>query len=171
MNVDYASTPTLATSRDLVLLQSSLEYALPADYTVFLTRFGSGSLALNEYVGSTEVARDIAIHKFFTVTELVDPHAWWIGRVPEGFLPIADSAGGNLICLALHDEDRGAVYFWDHSWEAEEDEIPDMRNMTLVATSFTDFLVNLQPVTTNELGPTGTGWIDADFARELGLSQ
>lgn len=151
-------------------MEESLGRTLPTAYATFLTEFGGGPLALNKYVGETEVADDISVRRFFTVAELADPQAWWIDRVPESFLPVADSAGGNLICLALGAESHGSVYFWDHNWEAEEDETPDMRNMTVVTTGFSDFLDNLREATLDGPEPEGTGWIDPDFARELGLN-
>lgn len=167
MNVNFDSRPIPAEPQELARLEESLGRGLPAAYATFLTEFGGGPLALNEYVGATEAAGDISVRRFFTAAELADPQAWWTGRVPEDFLPVADSAGGNLIYLALGQEDQGSIYFWDHNWEAEEDESPDMRNMTVVATDFTDFLDNLRASTLDGPEPKGTGWIDPDFAREI----
>ena len=35
-------------------------------------------------------------------------------RIPEGVLPIAHDAGGNLVCLDVAGKFPGSVWFWDH---------------------------------------------------------
>lgn len=67
------------------------------------------------------------------------------GRVPEEMLPIASDSGGNLLLLSLKGKDRGAVFFWDHEMEAEdEDEQPYYENIQLLSRNFDDFLKTLK---------------------------
>ncbi len=61
-------------------------------------------------------------------------------RYPPGFIPIARCEGGDLILMST---DSGAIYFWEHEFEADDGIIPDLSNMTLVATGLRDFLQNL----------------------------
>jgi hypothetical protein len=63
-------------------------------------------------------------------------------RLLENLVAIAHDPGGNLICLSVVGEDRGAVYFWDH--EKEED-VATSRNVRLIAPSFNEFLEKLEP--------------------------
>ena len=170
MQVAFTSGPVQASAEELAALTEAVG-AVPADYARFLADVGSGQLALNEYAGESEVAADIAVGIVYAPGEIGDPEAWWVDRVPAGFIGIAESAGGNLICLSLGSEDQGAVYFWDHNWEAEDGEVPDMSNMTLVAHSFSEFIDALRPVDMSQVPESeGTAWIDPEFARELGLS-
>jgi hypothetical protein len=61
-------------------------------------------------------------------------------RIPPAFFPIATDAFGNLILLSCRDEDRGAIYFWDHE---KESDVPSMTNMFRVANSFSEFVEHL----------------------------
>jgi hypothetical protein len=48
-----------------------------------------------------------------------------------------------LVCMAIDGPKRGAVYFWDHENEADNDEIPSNRNVHLIADAFGEFLDSL----------------------------
>lgn len=62
------------------------------------------------------------------------------GRIPEGFLPIGEDPGGNIICIG---GDNGeTVYFWFHEAETEP---PTMDNMYLIADTFQAFIDSLEP--------------------------
>lgn len=69
------------------------------------------------------------------------------GRLPTGFLAIADDPYSNEICInCTPGLDYGAVYFWDHEMEAAifEDLTPDAaENYHLIADSFPDLLTCL----------------------------
>ncbi|MFD2299298.1 SMI1/KNR4 family protein [Paracidovorax citrulli] len=63
------------------------------------------------------------------------------GRVPEEMLPIGSDSGGNLLLLSLKGKDRGAIFFWDHEMEAEdEDQQPYYENIKVLSKNFNDFL-------------------------------
>lgn len=67
------------------------------------------------------------------------------GRVPEEMLPIASDSGGSLLLLSLKGKDRGAIFFWDHEMEAEdEDEQPYYENIKILSRNFDDFLKSLK---------------------------
>jgi cell wall assembly regulator SMI1 len=69
-----------------------------------------------------------------------DRYKGHLPRVPDELVPIAHDPGGNLICIAVKGENRGAIYFWDHE---REEELPTYRNVHLVADSFNEFLESL----------------------------
>ncbi len=56
------------------------------------------------------------------------------GELPPSFVPIAESSGGNLVCVDKH----GIVYFWDH--ESMRDE-----GYWKVAETVNDFFDRLKP--------------------------
>lgn len=62
-------------------------------------------------------------------------------RIPEGYIPIAEAPGGNLIIISCRKKSRGRVFFWDHEGEPDvrgEDEVAS--NIYLIKNSFTDFI-------------------------------
>ncbi|WP_353613689.1 SMI1/KNR4 family protein [Mangrovibacter phragmitis] len=63
-------------------------------------------------------------------------------RIPLGFIPIAHDAGGNLVIMGLK-TDNNKVYFWDHEFEVDEGEQPNMDNVHLISQSFSIFLNDL----------------------------
>ncbi len=64
-------------------------------------------------------------------------------RIPDGFFPFGRDAFGNQMLLQLSGPGTGRVYFWDHEYESDDDEVPTMENMTLLADSFEEFLSGL----------------------------
>ena len=68
------------------------------------------------------------------------------GRVPDGLLPIVGDPFGNVLCIKLSPPARGSIDFWDHEREVDEDEEPNLQNMTMLADCFTDFLDGLTQI-------------------------
>jgi len=64
------------------------------------------------------------------------------GRVPDDYLPIADDPAGNLFCVTLRGDDKGAIYFWDHEHEREDPS--DRGNMYRVAGDIRELLSKLR---------------------------
>jgi hypothetical protein len=87
---------------------------------------------------------------------LVGTCARLVPLVELGFLPVADSAGGNPICVSLRLEDAGTIWFNDH--ELHDDE-PGA--LVKLANSWDAFLSATQPDETARQTPAGTakGWV------------
>lgn len=88
-------------------------------------------------------------------------------NMPECVIPIAESSGGNQICLGIHKAAKGRVYFWDH--ESELDESDELNGLTLVANSFRDFVDALTIEPEGEfLADDGVVdiWISPDLLRD-----
>lgn len=74
-------------------------------------------------------------------------------RMPEQCLPIGGDGGGNQIVMKLGGDHDGAIYYWDHNNEWDDEDYidegepvpPDLKwqNMTSVAPSFDAFLDSL----------------------------
>lgn len=121
---------------------------LPQDYRQFLLQYNGGNIApdcFNSVKGESvsAIRSFLGIHNDQT-RSLYHYLETYENRLPKRFLPIAFDAFGNLICLSLEGADRGAVYFWDHELEADEDESPETaENITLLSSSFSAFLQSL----------------------------
>ncbi|MBF5007664.1 SMI1/KNR4 family protein [Diaphorobacter caeni] len=61
-------------------------------------------------------------------------------RIPDRSLPIGSSPNGDVFLLSLRNDDFGAVLYWLHELEAEENGSEHFGNVKKVANSFTDFL-------------------------------
>ena len=67
-------------------------------------------------------------------------------RLPSELVAIAHDPGGNLVCVAVDGDQKGAIFFWDHEQECEDGEMPTYSNVYLIADSFSDFLSSLHTV-------------------------
>ena len=169
LNVAFTTESIKASAAELTRLQEEVARDIPTEYLEFLRDFGSGDLEANDLRLDVEVAGEVSVREFFSPERAIEQRHYWTDRVPADFLVIADSAGGNLICLSLHDqEDKfGAVYYWDHDSESGEDEEPDEENMTRITETLAEFLTALHPASDVELAEGTTGWIDPDFLKSL----
>jgi hypothetical protein len=68
--------------------------------------------------------------------------AQYAGELPASFVPIGESSGGNLICVA----GDGAVYLWDHEGQRNE-------GTWRIAASIDEFVNRLEP-DDSEIGST-----------------
>ncbi|WP_141732404.1 SMI1/KNR4 family protein [Oligoflexus tunisiensis] len=70
-------------------------------------------------------------------------------RMPDYLIAIGSDAGGNQIAMLLNNLAFGYVVYWDHENEVDFDDPEDaknpLRNCSLIAKSFTDFVAMLQP--------------------------
>lgn len=60
---------------------------------------------------------------------------------PSWFAPLATDPFGNYYGISAREEDRGAVWFWDH--EAGDEEEPQSALTVIVSPSMADFLEHL----------------------------
>lgn len=158
------------------LLEEETDASLPEDYRQFLLEFNGGEPEVNEFRVSDEQAA--GVNQFFGLTQRQEygdlrfQRRLMLGRVPENMLPIANAEGGNLVCIsvAVDRGDYGAIYFWDHELEAEEDEDPSYENLHKIADNFNDFWESLSKFDISKVvlkeGDVEEAWIDPDFLAE-----
>lgn len=133
------------TPEQLRSLELALRLTLPEEYRSFLAQYNDVRPEPNVYRAG-EVTT--GIEYFFGVSseenhDLVRQNrVTYAGRLPGKVLAIAYASGGNLICLNMSE---GSVYFWDHEKEATGDQDPNYTNMTKLASTFDEFITNLQP--------------------------
>ncbi|MBI3896718.1 MAG: SMI1/KNR4 family protein [Gammaproteobacteria bacterium] len=144
MTVQFTVLGEKLDASKIAAVEKKLGIQLPKEYRDFLLAHNVAIPERNKY--ETEQA-STNVSQFLGVSEnkdddLIAQSNSYDGRLPTDVLPIALAGGGNLICLNLQDK---AVFFWDHEQEANEDEVPSFDNMTFLAPSLKEFLVNLQP--------------------------
>ncbi|KMJ59120.1 hypothetical protein AB685_08645 [Bacillus sp. LL01] len=106
------------------LLDNNGGYAVP---NVFNVSDDQGESVLNAIYGIGDM--------YDSLEDFIDIYE---GRLPEGFIPIADDSNGNVICLGTDKKYYEKLYFWDHEKEAE-----DMSNMYFLANNIYEFLDSL----------------------------
>lgn len=142
MPVSYRREAPPATPADVERLEQRIGHELPPDYRNYLLTRDGGRLqdndqALKVVFGVREDAPDWA--KMFNKLDVFH------GRHPDWLVPVAQDEYGNLFALSVRDQDYGSVWFWDHEEEADEDEPPSEDNIELRASSWTEFMLSLQP--------------------------
>lgn len=128
------------------LEQFELEHNVkfPESYKNFLLKWNGGYVKPEIFMISDEQGRSV-LNVFFGIGDMYDNLADFIeileGRLPEGFIPIADDPSGNIICLGTKEPYYDQIYFWDHELESEDPN--DMSNMYFLANNINEFLDKL----------------------------
>lgn len=133
----------------ITALEQGWRIRLPKDYKNFLININGGKpkkklFTLKDQSNNSLIAGLFGISEEEDYNILTRYPSMLGDRIPTNMFPIADDQGGNFILLSVKEADRGKVYFWDHNWEAEEGQMPDYSNLTLIADSFDEFINNLK---------------------------
>lgn len=151
---------------------------LPKDYIDFLEKYNAGDPEPNVITDIACNERKYSVVSFFGTTknknfDIVLKYKMYSGRIPSKCIPIGGDPGGNLFCLNVNKNNSyGHVYFWNHEKEVDfpEGKI-DISNLTFLSKSFADFIMQIQPDTTNETEMNGYevvgGWINPDFIKKI----
>ncbi|MBD2800046.1 SMI1/KNR4 family protein [Xenorhabdus sp. M] len=125
--------------------------SLPNEYRLFLEKYNGGypEPSSFQFFDSDNIEDGSSVDRFLSLgcEKYHDLNQYFINykdRIPPNFLPIAHDPGGNLILISLN-HDKPAIFFWDHEFEADEDEgeLPNMSNVHFISHSFPDFLKRL----------------------------
>ena len=148
MPVELSECGAAITSADVVAFELRIGFELPADYRAFLLKYNGGRPGPN-MIRNAEIG-DCCVKQYFGIREeehfsLETKWQRMRQRVLADQLAIAIDDFGNLFCISVGTDDYGALYFWDHEWEAEEGEEPSYQNLTRLAVSFSDFWVRMEP--------------------------
>ena len=140
----------IATEEDVAEFEKQLKTSLPADYRQFLLTHNGGMpeasvFRINYELGEGIVNDFFGLHDGPNYASLRWHQEISRGRMPDILLPIGGDPGGNLICISLGTEDKGAIYFWEHEFEGDEGEEPIFDNVYRIADSFSQFLNELTP--------------------------
>jgi cell wall assembly regulator SMI1 len=144
-----------ASADEIERVESELGVELPGDYRAFLQRQNGGDLEENflppeadasaRYLYSAGPNDDDDIDDLVTAATFYSPDSPADPEIDPAYLPIGEDDGGNVVCLKVRGDDRGAVYFWAH--DAFEGTDPFER----LADSFGEFFEALRPIEELEL--------------------
>jgi len=138
----YLEIPNIASDADIRQVEEVLGVRFPADYRAVLQahqgqmpepsdfKVGRGNDVLSCLLHATPSVRDNQYH-LLSGYEIIRDY------LPPTVFPIAETPGGNKICLDYRtSSDAPVIIHWNH--ELDEDQA-----ITLLAPSFTDFLAKL----------------------------
>jgi len=174
LGVELSGKPAKSPEQQIAAVESLIGRPLPESYRQMLLTFKT-AFYFTENVGFTPIEPSPWAGEDGTldIVEFYGPKRGDSGlakavktfreQMPEAVIPIADSSGGNQICLGIEGEVQGKVFFWDH--EGESDDSQSFDDLTLVAESFEDFIERLEVLPEDELGDDGDYddddiWID-----------
>lgn len=125
-----------------------------ADYIDFLREQNGGSPSPyildtkdNQRVVNEFLAFKAPSRFYETIEKYLEVFA---GRIPSHMLPIASAGGGDLLLIDTGENKCGSIYYWDHNFEMDADEMNAenadeyFENIELVANSFTELLKKLR---------------------------
>ena len=131
---------------DLKNVENKIGYQLPDEYKSFLLKHNGGRPNLDgvrhngehfDYVGHFYAIRGEMYHD-----DLIHQIKEYKDMIPEGYLPIGESPGGDVFCISLKDPTKGALFHWDHE-EANYDGEPWEYNMINLSPSLNEFIKGL----------------------------
>ncbi len=148
MAVDFRQAFPPASEEEIDRVEGQLGVELPDDYRNFLRSHNGGWLEDNFLPGQNASARylfsagdngdeDIfdleEAADFYSVASEADP------VIPPDLLPVGQDSFDNVLCLMVHGDDRGAVYFWEHDVPVENG------GLVRIAGSFEQLYKELRP--------------------------
>lgn len=134
---------------DIQLLSDKYGVFLPEEYAAFLLRHNGGRPEPRRYIKTGpkgEIYFDFEINVFFgigkddTSYDILTMFDIYCERIPEELLPIAHDGISNIICIGVDKQYLGKIYIWWADKEVDEGEEPNFDNITLMETSFSDFV-------------------------------
>jgi cell wall assembly regulator SMI1 len=141
------------TSKDIEKTETKLGIQFPAEYKAFLLRHNGGRPAKEWFPKPRNPSDGVLLHYFLAVTReetssISEHAARFRDRIPAALLPIARTAGGNVICVGVATPHLGKVYLWDHEREEEvaRGSKPSWNNVELLASSLGEFVAGLTDI-------------------------
>lgn len=130
-------------TREVARAEQDLGVRLPAAYRAFVLAHNGGypepaAFFRHDPLGGAAVTG--AVNELYEVDELRRMLGLYLGRIPDGLLPIGDDLDGNQLLLGLDGRNAGRVYLWTH---ADEHRPPTFGNVWFIADSFDRFLRDL----------------------------
>jgi hypothetical protein len=160
MNIEFSRRFEMTDNARLSQFEAQHGFRFPSDYRDFLLKHNGGMPVNNRFISkyfgpqNTFVVRRILPLAdkekvgFENLESVLTTLTVEQRRIPAGMVPIASDGFGNLFLIAVSHADTGKIFFWDHEREADPDDDEVLahppRNLSLVADTFTEFLVSLK---------------------------
>ncbi len=144
--MEFVESNNPINENDLRIVEDKIGYHLPEEYKTFLLKYNGGRPSVDgvrhndqhfDYVGYFYAIRGEMYHD-----DLVRQIKEYKDMIPEGYLPIGESPGGDVFCISFKEPTKGALFHWDHE-EANYDGEPWEHNMTNLSSSLNEFLEGL----------------------------
>ncbi len=150
MNFEMRDCKPSLTETEVERVEQKWGFVFPVEYRRFLLMYNGGRPNLECFrfkggsYGDSMIDWFLAIYdgKYNNFERCYNVFKVKEKRLLDNLVPIARDPGGNLICISVSSEDRGAIYFWDH--EKEQDEATS-KNVSLIADNFDEFISKLEP--------------------------
>jgi hypothetical protein len=148
MSIQILQSYASVSETELREFEKAQNLELPKDYREFLLAHNGGkpkpakfNVLIDNFKNTSRVMRFLGLHnsEYYSLSKYLKIYS---KRIPYQLLPIATELSVDLICLSVHGNDYGVVYFWDHDWEVTDQE-PNYENVHFMADSFTTFLSSL----------------------------
>ena len=129
------------------------DFQFPQEFVDYLKKYNDAELELNvfEFEDNADCVRYFYGTTDETYNDISEQYEVFKDRMPKKCVPIADTEGGNQVCMSLNKGTYGKIYYWDHeTMDTDDDEecVLCFEDMCFLANSFNEFLKNLQPDTT-----------------------
>lgn len=110
------------------------------DYVYYLMKYGNdyikdGYKLVPNFDENVQIEIDSIFGLYMDENCLIDKLEDYKDILPNNLFPIADVAGGDLICLGKSEDKKNKVYLWKHDKNVE--------NILLLANSFYDFIMRI----------------------------
>ena len=132
--------------KDIGRLEKDLSINFPDEYVEFILKHNGGCIFPDGVKVNGEhfdfVSHLYAIRNEMAYDDLLTKINEYSGMILEHYLPFGESPGGDVFCFSLLQNEFGSVYHWDHE-QANYDGDPWEYNMTLLASSFNEFIESL----------------------------
>lgn len=152
MEIQISKSGSQLSENDVLNLEKQIGQIIPLPYRNFLLIHNGGSPKKRNFKVRYDDGRndmDVSLDWFLGINVSYGISIEWHvseyqHRLPSELFPIATDPGGNLICISSSGEKIGAIYYWDHEEENEDEQPPTYNNVYLLADTFDDFLNLLQ---------------------------
>lgn len=146
----------------------------PKSYVEFLEKYNGGFPDRNIIEISGSEFNSISITSFFGLHEggiddLISQNKVYSGRIHVGYVPIARTEGGNIVCINLLPTGYGKIFLWDHDSELLLETPIGEDQLIFISDTFDDFLDEMKLVDEDENQDyeVQSVWIDPDFLKSL----
>lgn len=151
--------------------EKRIGFDFPVSYVRFLERYNAARPVQNIVRLNHAFCEGFMIDTFYGITQdrltnLNDNLDVYDDRIPGGYVPIAYTEGGNLVCMSPVDQ---SIVYWDHDDDLLIDE--EKTGLLPIAESFEAFLEMIEPYDGSDVDLSGytvrSVWIDPDFLKGL----
>lgn len=158
MRVKLKNEGSPARIKELDRLRKKMGTELPSDYLDFLSLRNGCRIKNNIF--SIKEDNQCGVNAFLDIDSVIKEKKSLGRRLSKNTWPVADSEGGNYVCLRFEESGSWCVVFWDHELEQE----------TVINSNFSEFLESL-----DNFDPSGVEleadqvisvWIDPKFLEE-----